>query len=132
MKNLKLLTLLFCFGVSMLNASTLPLPKQTFNFGVEKVGSCVYQILIVPIRKNIVTTVSVTVNGAPIPIGFVPSNISTSLTVTVNGLQPAIINATNCTIYISSPVAYYVLDFDPITNTLLTFNGDNCTISDDL
>jgi hypothetical protein len=115
----------------LLNANTLPLPKLTLDFGIEKPVMCQYQIRI---RHFSNATISVSVNGQTIVNNnYTPPAANDIVNITVPGASVATINATNCIVYISSVAngVYYVLDFNPIVNTQLTFNAD-CSISDDL
>jgi hypothetical protein len=131
MKIQKLLPILFCFSVVLLNANTLPLPNLTFDFGIEKVTSCQYQIRI---RHFSNATISVAVNGQMIVNNsYSPPAANAFATITVVDGAVATINATNCIVYISnlSSGAYYVVDFNPIVNTQLRFLA-GCMISDDL
>jgi hypothetical protein len=128
MKISKFLPILFCFSVVFLNANTLPLPKLKYDFGIEKVVACQYQIRI---RHFSNANITVSVDGQTIVNrSYAPPAANDIVPITVLGAAVATINATNCIVYVSSlSGAYYVLDFNPIVNTQLTFNS-NCTISD--
>jgi hypothetical protein len=133
MKISKFLPVLFCFCAFFLKANTLPLPVVKHDFGVKTQATCLYRIRV---NHRAGATLSVVVNGQTIVNNTYNGSGNDVNFITVNGQirSVAIINATGCVIYISclSSGAYYVLDFNPIVNTQLTLDPNDCSISDDL
>ena len=132
MKIQKLLPILFCFSVAFLNANTLPLPKLTFDFGIEKPVGCQYRIRI---RYFGNANITVNVGGQTINRTYpaYPTSGGTDfVTITVPfGPTVATVNTTNCIVFITNAPgsAFYVFDYYPVVNAQLIFN-ENCTISD--